>query len=806
MWNELSQDVRYALRSVRQNAGFFVTAVLIIGLGVGGSTAIFSVVNPMLLRSLPFDEPDRLVWIALSDSGGLSSVTSRTSNLTDYRRMNRSFEQMSGYFAFFDYIGYNLAGDGEPERLVGVPVARDFLEILGVQPEIGRNFVEEEVVYQATEAIILTHGFWQRRYAGDPSVVGRTLTINDAPSTVVGVLPASFDFATLFSPGSRIDFLTPFPIDEQSDRQGNTLVIVGRMKPEVTVADAQAELDLMNEQLQAADPERWGLGAVATEMQEKITGRFRRAMLMLAGAAGLVMVIVCANLSNLLLARAADRRKEIAVRGAMGASRWRLVRQMLTESLVLSATGAALGVVVAYAITRTVASATAINVPLLHSVTIDGAALGFTVLLAGVAGLLFGIVPALQASVGSEHAALTDTGRGSSVGKSGAWVRESLVVSEVALACVLLIGGGLLMRSFFAVLEVDLGFDEAGAMAWRVDTARQFDTGEERLVYFQRIVDSVSEVTGVESVGFSDTLPLGRNRGWGIRVQGVDYGEQCCPGALPRLVDPGYLQTMRIPLISGRYFERTDTLETELVIIVNETAGRALFPEEDDPINRILLVNGEEFRLAGIVADVRHSSLEEESSNEMYILVNQQPFWWGAVELVARSPLPPEFVAGSVRAAIRAVDPNLPASDFRTLGEIVDRAVSPRRFILLLIQAFAFTALVLASLGIYGVLSYSVSQRTQEMGIRMALGAQAAQMQRQVVARTLALAVVGVAIGCLGALVLSRLITSLLYGIEATDPVTFVGVIALLLAIAAMAGYLPARRAARIDPMSVLTS
>ena len=628
MWNDLIQDVRYALRSIRHNAGFFATAVLIIGLGVGGSTAIFSVVNPMLLRSLPFEQPDRLVWIALSSSGGLSSVTSRTSNLTDYRRLNRSFEQMSGYFAFFDYLGYNLVGDGEPERLIGVPVARDFLEILGVQPQIGRNFVEEEVIYQATEAVILTNGFWRRRYAADPSIVGQTITINDAPSTVVGVLPASFDFATFFSPGSRIDFLTPFPINEQSDRQGNTLVIVGRMKPGVTVADAQAELDLMNEQLQAADPERWGLGAVAADLQEKITGRFRRAMLLLAGAAGLLMVIVCANLSNLLLARAAGRRKEVAVRGAMGASRGRLVRQMLTESMMLSGAGAALGILVAYGITRAVANASAINVPLLQSVTIDGAALAFTGFLALAAGLLFGIVPAMQASVGSEHAALTDAGRGSSVGKGGAWVRESLVVSEVALACILLIGGGLLMRSFFAVLDVDLGFEEQGAMAWRVDTSRQFETGEEKIAYFQSIVRSVGEVAGVESVGFSDTLPLGRNRGWGLRVLGVDYGEQGNPGALPRLVDPGYLQAMRIPLISGRYFEPTDTLETELVIIINETAARVLFPDQDDPINRILLVNGEEFRLAGIVADVRHSSLEEESSNEMYILVTQQPFWW----------------------------------------------------------------------------------------------------------------------------------------------------------------------------------
>lgn len=807
MWNDLTQDIRYALRSVRLNAGFFITAVLIIGLGVGGSTAIFSVVNPLLLSSLPFEEPDRLVWIANSGTGGLSSVTSRTSNLADYRRMNRSFDQMSGYFAFFDYLGFNLTGDGEPERLIGVPVARDFLEILGVQPQIGRNFVEDEVVYQATEAVILTDGFWRRRYAADPEIVGETITINNAPSSVVGVLPASFDFATFFAPGARIDFLTPFPISEESDRQGNTLVIIGRLNDGVSVEEAQIELDVMNEQLQADDPERWGLGAVATGLQEKITGRYRRAMLLLAGAAGLVMVIVCANLSNLLLARAANRRKEVAVRAAMGASRGRLVRQMLTESLVLSGAGALLGVGLAWSITRIVAGASAINVPLLQSVSVDGMALAFTVLLALIAGLVFGLAPALQMSMGNEHSALSDAGRGSSVGRGGTWLRESLVVSEVALACVLLIGGGLLMRSFFAVLDVDLGFQQENALAWRVDSARQFETGEERLAYFDRIVRSVESVPGVEEVGFSDTLPLGRNRGWGIRVVGVEYDDSnCCPGALPRLVDPGYLQAMRIPLVEGRYFTPDDDLESAPVIILNEHAARELFPDVASPINRMLNVNGQEFRLAGVVGDVRHSSLEEESGNEMYLLVTQNPNWWGAVELVVRSPLPPESLAGGVRAAIRSVDADLPASDFQTLEDIVDRSVSSRRFTLLLIQAFACTALLLASLGIYGVLSYSVSQRTREVGIRMALGARASRVRRQVVLRTLTLAAIGIAVGWVGALALSRLIASLLYGIEPTDPLTYVAVTALLVGIAALAGYFPARRASKVDPMTVLTS
>ena len=805
MWNDLTQDVRYAFRSIRQHAGFFTTAVLIIGLGVGGSTAIFSVVNPMLLRSLPFEDPDRLVWIANTGTSGLSAQTSRTSNLRDYRRLNESFEQMSGYFAFFDYNGYNLTGDGDPERLVGVPVAQDFLDVLGVQPLVGRNFVEEEGIWNGPSTAILTHGFWQRRYGGDPEIVGQTININDNPTSVVGVLPASFDFATYFSPGSTIDFLEPFPIADETDNWGNTLVMVGRLHTGRTIEDAQAELNLINQQLSEADPARWGLGAVVSDLQEKITGRFRNAMLLLASASGLVMVIVCANLSNLLLARAAARRQEIAIRAAMGASRARLVRQLLTESLVLSGSGAALGVFLAYAITRVVAGATAINVPLLQSVTIDGATLVFTLILALLAGVLFGLVPALQLSMGHEQAALTDATRGSSEGRRGAWIRESLVVSEVALACTLLVGGGLLLRSFVTLLDVDLGFQSEGAMSWRIDTNRPFETYEERSAFFRGLIDEVEAVPGVESAGLTDTLPLGRNRSWGLRVQGVVYSEeQPSPGAFPRMVDAGYLQTMQIPLISGRYFMATDTAETEPVIILNERMARALFPESE-PLGQVILSSGLEWRVAGVVADVRHSSLEQEAFNEMYMPITQQRDW-GSLELVVRSPLPPESLAAGVRTALRGVDADMPTAEFQTLGTIVDRSVSPRRFILMLIEAFAATALVLASLGIYGVLSYTVSRRTQEMGIRMALGASGAQMQRQVVVRTLMLAGIGIAIGWIGAFLLARLIGSLLYGVEPTDPATFASVTVLLGVIAAAAGYLPARRASKIDPMSVLTS
>lgn len=805
MWNTLTQDVRYALRSVRRNVGFFAVAALIIGLGIGGNTAIFSVVNPLLIRELPFEEPERLVWIANTGTGGsLSSVTSRSWNLRDYRALNQSFEQMSGYFAFFDYLGYILSGEGDPERLTGVPVAIDFLDVLGVQPQIGRNFVDEEDLWRPPTAVILSHAFWQRRYGSDPQIVGQTIILNNSPTTVVGVLPAYFDFASFFSPGTRIDFLTTYPITDETNNMGNTLVMVARLKPGITIESAQAELDRMNEQLSEADPARWGLGAAATNLQEKITGRFQPAMLVLAAAAGLVLLIVCANLSNLLLARAATRRKEMAIRTALGAGRMRLIRQLLTESLLLSACGAILGIFLAYWVTRVVAGSNALSIPMMQSVSIDGAALGFTLLVALVAGLLFGIAPALQVSLGRQHHALSDAGRGSSEGRGGARFREALVVAEVALACVLLVGGGLLLRSFLSVLDLDLGFRPEGVAAWRIESSRDLSDHAERLAYYERHARAVEALPGVQSVGMSDTLPLGRNRSWGVRAKGEVYEEGQQPGAFPRLVDSGYLETMGIPLVAGRYLSPDDTIDKELVVVINEALARRVWPTRN-AINQILLLYYGEWRVVGIVNDVRHSSLEEESRPEMYLPITQHTDW-RAVELVVRAEVPPETLVNSVRATLREVDPALPTQGYQTLNEVVDRALSPRRFILLLLDAFAVTALILASLGIYGVLSYSVSRRAPEIGIRMALGASAAQVQRRVLIKTLVLTFTGMAIGLVAAFSLTRLIESLLFGVEATDPVTFVGVIVVLTAISGLAGYLPARRASHIDPMSVLGS
>lgn len=803
-WDMLAQDIRFSLRTLAREPGFFIVAVLIIGLGIGATTAVFSVVNTVVLRPPAFREPERIVRIANTGEGGLSSVTSRSSNLRDWRRLNQSFDDLAGYFAFFDYGSYNLIGRGEPERLVGVGVTQTFLGMLGVQPELGRDFVDEECVWNGRKAALLTHSLWERRFGSDPAIVGQSITLNSDPTLVVGVLPRSFDFASIFSPGSRVDLLTPFPVSDETDRWGNTLAVYGRLKPGISIAKAQAELDLIDQQLAAAEPNRWGLGAAVSGLQEHITGRFRRPLIVLACAVLLVLLIACTNISNLLLARAASRGKEMAVRSALGAGRMRLIRQMLTESMVLSGCGAMVGVLIAYAAIYAVSRTTAISIPLLHTVEIDGTALAFAVAAAVFTGLLFGLVPALQVSASHEYDALRDGTRGTSEGRGRGWIRNVLVVSEVALACVLLIGAGLLLRSFVRLLDVDLGFQPEHAVAWRVDVGDRYERSERRTAFYEKLVGDIRTVPGVEAVGFTDTLPLGRNRTWPLRAKGVDYQPGEMPFALPRMVDLGYISAMRIPLISGRHFSEQETKDSEQVIIINETAARRIWPDQD-PIGQIAMIGDVERRIVGVVGNVRHSSLEEEASNEMYIPVTQTRDW-GAVDIVIRASRPLEAIAPGIRAVLRAADPTLPAGDVQTLGEIVSRAVSPRRFIVLLLGAFALTALILASLGIYGVISYSVSQRTQEIGIRMALGASTRNLQWGVIVKTLTLASAGTAIGAIGAFALARLISSLLYGITPSDPPTYGGTIFVLIAIAVVAGYLPARRASRIHPMTVLRS
>jgi predicted permease len=803
--NGLVQDIRYAFRAVRADRPFLLFATVIIGLGVGASTAVFSVMSPLMLQSLPFEDAGRLVWIENdAGGGGLSAITSRTSNLRDFRERARSFEGLAGYNAFFSSGSYNLVGVGEPERLVGVGVTDDFLDVLGVTPALGRDFSPEEGVWGGPRAVMLTHGFWVRRFGGDPGVVGTTVTLNDAPHQVVGVLPRTFDFSSVFTPTSPVDLLLTWAIGDETDEWGNTTTIVGRLRPGVTAESAEAELESIIATLEREDPERWGLGAVVSGLQERMARSIRPAMLLLAAAAGLVMLIVCVNLSNMLLARSPRRRREMAVRRTLGATRARLIRQLLIESVLISSGGAVVGVGIAIAATRFAAGAGALDIPMLGSVAIDGRALVFTLAIAVLAGLAVGIVPALQVAEGGEAEALSGSSRGTSASRASRRLRELLVISEVAMACVLLVFGGLVLRSFQHVMEVELGFEPANAIAWELSTSRDFDELAEVVAFYDEIVAGVEAVPGVEAAGLVDALPLGRNRTWGTRVVGKTYEDGEGDGFFPHIVDRRYLATMGIPLLEGRHFTASDDREADWVVIVNETAARTMFPD-GEALGRSITMWFGEAEVVGVVGDVKHRALEITSDREIYFPMSQ--IWdFGTLGLVVRTRSPVAVVTGPVAAAIRAVDSRMPTDDYRTIDSMIEHSVSPRRFTLQLLGAFALSAVLLAGLGIYGVLSYSVTERIPEIRIRMALGEPAADVRRNMVAKTMVLAAVGVLVGTLMSLVGTRLISSLLYGVDPTDPTTFVAMVAILMAVALVSGLVPAIRASRTDSAQALRS
>jgi predicted permease len=798
------RDARYAVRTLWRDKGFAAFAILIVGLGVGASCTIFSVVNTLLIRSLPFREPGRLVWMAnhTDDTNDLSGKTVQVDYLLDYREKNKSFEDLAAYFAFYGVGDSKLIGDGQPERLTSIPVTQNFFPLLGVEPQIGRQFTAEECKWNGPRVAILSDGLWRRKFAADPDIVGKALPFDGGPVTVVGVLPASFDFGTIFAPGSRVDMYEPFPLSPETNRWGNTIAIVGRLKPGAVLGTAQAEAAILGKQLQAQHPKMNDFDPKLSKLEEHISGKLRPALLVLACAVGVVMLIVCANLSNLLLARGATRQKEIAIRTALGAGKWRLIGQMLTESLVLSCSGAAVGLLLAFAGTRVLAHLTAVNIPLLENVRMDGSVLGFTLLVAVLTGLMFGLVPALQVREVKLHDSLKDSNRGSSQGRGHAWIRGALVVSEIGLACVLLVGAGLLIRSFLSVLDVNLGFRPERAVALRVDPNSSYKTQEQKNSYYTEALRRVMEVPGIEGAGLSDCLPLGHNRSWGIAAKGVQYTSENYPGGFPRIVSNGYFRAMGIPLRAGRDFTERDTKGAPPVIIVNETLARNLWPGEN-PIGKILRADDPEREVVGVVGDVRHMTLEEGSGNEFYIPIRQTQDY-GSVDLVVRTSLATPELASRVREILRPIEPNLPTANLRTMQTMVDRAASPRRFVVILLGGFAGFALVLASLGIYAVISYSVSQRTQEIGIRMALGASAETLQKNILLRTLGLAGIGMAVGVVASWALARTLSGLLFGVTSSDPVTFAGMLVILTAVAALAGYLPARRASHIDPMSAL--
>jgi predicted permease len=799
----LGQDVRYAMRTLRRDYAFAIFAILIVGLGVGASCTIFSVVNTLLIHQLPFHDPANLAWVANHEdaTGDMSAKTTQVDHFLDMRAQSKSFSDMAAYMAFYGVGDAKLIGDGEPERLTSVPVSQNFFALLGVEPQIGRQFSADECKFNAPGAVMLTDGIWRRKFGADPSIVGRALPFDGGPKTVVGVLPASFDFATIFTPGSRVDIFEPFPLTPETNKWGNTLSIVGRLKPPATVQSAQAEATVLAKVDRDAHKDRNDFEPKVYSLNEHVSGRLRPALFVLATAVGVVMLIVCANLSNLLLARGATRQKEIAIRATLGAGRWRLIRQLLTESMMLSCCGALIGLVFALVGTRVLTHLTSVSIPLLAEVHIDGSVLAFTVLTALGTGLVFGLLPALQVRDVKLHDSLKDSNRGSSQGRGHAWLRNALVVSEIGLACVLVVGAGLLIRSFLRVLDVNMGFQPVHAAAVRIDPNASYKTQEQRNAYFSEALRRVSEVRGIEGAGLSDALPLGHNRSWGIAAKGVQYTPETYPDGFPRIISEGYFHAMGVPLKKGRDFSARDDKGALAVIILNETCARNLWPGQD-PIGKIVAEDVDR-TVVGVVGDVHHMALEEGSGNEFYIPIRQIQDY-GSVDLVVRTSMSTAELSSRLQEALRPIEPNLPTQNLRTMESMVDRAVSPRRFVVILLGGFAAFALALASLGIYALISYSVNQRTQEIGIRMALGASAEMLQRSILLQTLGLAAIGVVVGVVASWILARALSGMLFGVTPGDPLTFAAMIVILATVAGLAGYLPARRASKIEPMSAL--
>jgi predicted permease len=802
--SDLAQDLRYAFRGMRRNAGFTTFTILIAGLGIGASSAVFSLVNALLLRPLPFRDPGRLVWM----SNGNDATSTQTEHYSDLRALNRSFSDLAA-FADWGVGDRQLTGSGEPDRLTSVPVTANFFPLLGVQPAIGRWFTAEECrqKYSAPPAMLLSYNFWQRQFAGDPGIVGRKLTLDNQSAVVVGVLPKSFDFGSIFAPGTQMDIFVPWPLADPAKPQGNTMRIIGRLKSGATIQSAQAELRILAQQLEEQHAERNGVSPKLAPLAQHVSAAVRPALLVLACAVGVVMLIVCANLSNLQLARLSARHKEMAMRTALGAGRFRLLRQMITESVALSCCGAVLGIILAVAGAREIAQVNTFNLPLLETVQIDGRGLAFALLAAVATGVLFGLLPALQASSLSVREDLEDASRGSTGGKQHAWIRDGLVICEIAFACTLLIGAGLLMRSFVRVLDVKLGFQPQRAAALRIDPSFQISTFQQQNSFIDDALRRTRSVPGIMAAGISDVLPLRDDRSWPVSVKGHFYEKNRHPEPYIRVVTEGYFEAAGIPLRAGRLFSERDRDVNARVVVINETMARTAFSGENPLGQTITTYRGDEVLgvVVGVVADVRHSALEEASGPEMYLAMRQTADY-AAMQLVVRTALPPGGLAEGIRTALRPIDPNLAVRNFQTFQELVDKAISPRRALLLLLGGFAVFALFLASLGIYAVISYSVSQRVQEIGIRIALGASSGDLQGRIVLRTLSLAGFGLVLGLGASRALAKGLGSLLFGVTAGDPATFGGIALVLIAVSALAGYIPAWRASRIDPMTALRS
>ncbi len=807
-WAQVRQDVRYALRALVRLPTFALVSIGVLALGIGTNVAIFSVVDALVLRPLPFPQAQQLVWFTggkhldakTRAAAGLSGRTYNVDAFEAFQRHNKTFASVTTYQTFYESVPYKLTGNGAPQKLSVVEVAGNFFPTLGVTPALGRSFTQAESVQGGAPAAILSHSFWKSQFASDPSIVGKTIDVNGTATTVVGVLPAGFDFGAVFAPGMKVDLFVPAVMNFWRT-WGNTLAVVGRLKPGVTVAQAQQEANLLFPELKKQNPGWYeDYASELVSLKEHVTGKMHRALLLLWAAAGVILLIVCVNLSNLQLARTAVRGKELAMRCALGAGRARLMRQLLTENLVMSGCGAVLGLGVAWVILFALLRQKAVVLPLLGTIGLDATTVGWGLLLALAMGLVLGAVQAVRFSRTSLAHSLKSSGL--STDRKHGHFQSLLVMAEIALACMLLVTAGLLLRSFQRVLNVDLGFDPGKAMAMDVDLDANQKLAE-RGPQLEEMLRSVQALPGVESAGMTDMLPLGRNRSWKLAPAGKQNSREGYSVAFVYLVTPGYLSAAGIQLQEGRDLRWQDKPETQHVVLINEAAARTMWPGQD-PIGKVVYGAGDDpARVVGVVANVHETSPEEAPNPEVYIPMTQNPDIEGPT-LVIRTHMDARTMTPSVLRTLRNLIPAQTTTELRPLQSLVDHAESSRRFFVLLAGLFACLGAGLAALGIYGVTAYAVSQKTQEIGVRMALGATTARVKRDIVAHTLRLAVAGIAAGVLASAVTTRLMESLLFEVSPWDAVTYAGMATAVVLLALASGYIPARRAARIDPIEAL--
>jgi putative ABC transport system permease protein len=795
----LLRDIRYGFRSLLKRPSFTVIALVALALGIGANTAIFSLVNAVLLRPLPFAEPDRLVWVFGNMRNGGHRASVSPLDFLDYRAQNTTFQEFAASISVPVHL--NLTGSGEPERLTASGVTGNYFQALGVKPALGRTFLLENEKTGNDQVTVLSYALWQKRFAGDKDIINKTIMLDGKSCAVLGVMPRDF------SAPQTAELWVPLNFDispGMKQRKAHFLRPIGKLKAGVTLAQAQADTDAVARRLeeQYLDDKGWNLRLVS--LREQLVGNTRPTLFILFGAVGFVLLIACANVANLLLVRAAGRQKEIALRTALGAGRFRIIRQMITESVMLALVGGALGTLLAYWGIEMLVTLSAGSLPPTAHVGIDATVLGFTLLVSVGTGVLFGLAPALRTMKLNLSESLKEGGRSAGDGAHRNRTRSVLVVLESAVAVVLLIGAGLLVRSLVRLQQVSPGFESQNVLTMRLDLSEAKYAGPDKAAkFFEELQGRIAGLPGVENVGFISELPLsGQPNDMPYTVEGRPpvSSDQAFDDDFRR-VNRHYFEALHIPLLRGRNFTEQEVRQSAKVVIISELLASQVFPNEEPLGKRLVMSFGKQpFEIIGVVGDIRHNALELEPNAAMYMPTYDEQ----SMNIAIRTKGDPNNLAAVVRKEVRAIDPDQPIAAVKPMEAWLDESVAAPRYRTTLLALFALVALLLAATGIFGVMSYSVSQRTHEIGVRMALGARQLDVLRLVVRQGMTLVVIGVALGVAGAIALTRVMASLLFGVTAKDPVTFVVVAASLTLVAFVACYLPARRATKVDPLVAL--